>query len=354
MTTPPDDLVGSARERYRRTDQVGDPRHRRHRGERVPAGAERDGRGRRADRGQPDDIERGRVWAEEQGVTRAVEGYDAVIADPEVEAVYIPLPNGLHAEWTIAALEAGKAVFCEKPLCGTAEETERVLAAARATGGPLWEAFVFPFHEQMDAGARAARRRHDRPGARDPVAVPLRAGRPGRHPDVREPGGRLDPGRRLLPDPAGAAALRCRAGPRHARSPTPYGPRTVPTRSCGGRWCSPAIDGWSSHAGSAAATTRSRASSAPRARSGMTVPFHPDADDELTIVRDGEFDTQPAPTSGEMSFTPGDPAHPPRDPRAGGAASPRRGRSDGQRARDRRAARFRSLARLNRSNDAYA
>src|SRR5882672_1535550 len=96
------------------------------------------------------DLDRARVWADEQGIDRAVLGYDAVIADPDVEAVYIPLPNGLHAEWTIAALEAGKTVFCEKPLCGTVEETERVLATARGSTGLLWEAFVFPFHEQMD------------------------------------------------------------------------------------------------------------------------------------------------------------------------------------------------------------
>ena len=72
-----------------------------------------------------------------------------MLDDPAVEAVYVPLPNALHAEWTIAALEAGKAVFCEKPLCGTVEETERVLAVARQTGRPLWEAFVFPFHDQI-------------------------------------------------------------------------------------------------------------------------------------------------------------------------------------------------------------
>jgi predicted dehydrogenase len=88
-------------------------------------------------------------WAVEFGVDRGVEGYAAVLADPAVEAVYVPLPNSLHAEWTIAALEAGKAVLCEKPLCGSVEQTERVLAAARAGGGLLWEAFVFPFHEQM-------------------------------------------------------------------------------------------------------------------------------------------------------------------------------------------------------------
>jgi predicted dehydrogenase len=89
-------------------------------------------------------------WAAENGVGRGVEGYTTVLRDPEVEAVYVPLPNGMHANWTIAALEAGKAVFCEKPLCGDPEQTERVLAAARTATGPLWEAFVFPFHEQMD------------------------------------------------------------------------------------------------------------------------------------------------------------------------------------------------------------
>ncbi len=96
------------------------------------------------------DPSRAKAWAAEHGVARGTEGYEQVVADPEIEAVYIPLPNGLHAEWTIAALETGKAVFCEKPLCGTVEETERVLATAQASTGPLWEAFVFPFHEQMD------------------------------------------------------------------------------------------------------------------------------------------------------------------------------------------------------------
>jgi predicted dehydrogenase len=89
-------------------------------------------------------------WAAEHGVERGLQGYDHVVDDPSIEAVYIPLPNGMHAEWTIAALEAGKAVFCEKPLCATPEETERVLAVARRASAPLWEAFVFPFHEQMD------------------------------------------------------------------------------------------------------------------------------------------------------------------------------------------------------------
>ncbi len=78
-----------------------------------------------------------------------MQGYQTLVDDPDVDAVYIPLPNALHAEWTTQALRAGKPVLCEKPLCGSLAETEQVLAVARETGTPLWEAFVFPFHEQM-------------------------------------------------------------------------------------------------------------------------------------------------------------------------------------------------------------
>jgi predicted dehydrogenase len=89
------------------------------------------------------------AFAREHGVDRGVAGYEALLADPEIDAVYVPLPNGLHRAWTEAALEAGKAVLCEKPLCGNVADTEAVLAAARTTGGLLWEAFVFPFHHQI-------------------------------------------------------------------------------------------------------------------------------------------------------------------------------------------------------------
>ncbi len=95
------------------------------------------------------ELARAREYAAENGIGQAVQGYQALLGDPDVDAVYIPLPNGLHAEWTIRALRAGKAVLCEKPLCGSLDETEQVLEAARETGTPLWEAFVFPFHEQM-------------------------------------------------------------------------------------------------------------------------------------------------------------------------------------------------------------
>ncbi len=89
-------------------------------------------------------------WAQDNGAGRPVTGYQELIDDPAVDALYIPLPNALHAEWTIRALQAGKAVLCEKPLTGTLAEAGQVLAVARETGTPLWEAFVFPFHDQMN------------------------------------------------------------------------------------------------------------------------------------------------------------------------------------------------------------
>jgi len=89
-------------------------------------------------------------FAGDNKIARAVEGYQRLIDDPGIDALYIPLPNSLHAEWTIRALEAGKPVLCEKPLCGTVPDTERVLEAARRTGTLLWEAFSFPFHPQLE------------------------------------------------------------------------------------------------------------------------------------------------------------------------------------------------------------
>jgi len=97
------------------------------------------------------DLGRAQAWAEQHGVDRAVAGYQALIDDPDIDALYIPLPNSLHAEWTVKALRAGKPVLCEKPLCGTLAETDQVLAVARETGTLLWEAFVFPFHAQFAA-----------------------------------------------------------------------------------------------------------------------------------------------------------------------------------------------------------
>jgi predicted dehydrogenase len=97
------------------------------------------------------DLARAEEYAAEHGIARAVAGYQELIDDPGVDALYIPLPNSMHAEWVIAALRTGKAVLSEKPLCGNLADAERVLAVARDTGTPLWEAFAFPFQAQMTA-----------------------------------------------------------------------------------------------------------------------------------------------------------------------------------------------------------
>ncbi len=84
----------------------------------------------------------------EQSDLRIYDDYQGLLDDPEIEAVYNPLPNSLHAEWTMKALMAGKHVLCEKPLAVTAEEGALMIEAARSNGKLLMEAFMYRFHPQ--------------------------------------------------------------------------------------------------------------------------------------------------------------------------------------------------------------
>ena len=88
------------------------------------------------------DADRARVAGVKHGVPRAHSGYESLVNDPEIDVVINALHNGLHCEWTVRALEAGKHVLCEKPLACSSAEVEKMFAAARANGRWLMEGFM--------------------------------------------------------------------------------------------------------------------------------------------------------------------------------------------------------------------
>jgi predicted dehydrogenase len=94
------------------------------------------------------DRARGDAYAREWGIPVVHDSYDALLADPEIDAVYNPLPNGLHAEWTIKACRAGKHVLCEKPIALSVDEVDAMAAAADAAGVIVTEAFMYRHHPQ--------------------------------------------------------------------------------------------------------------------------------------------------------------------------------------------------------------
>jgi D-xylose 1-dehydrogenase (NADP+, D-xylono-1,5-lactone-forming) len=94
------------------------------------------------------DRTRAEAYAREHGIERGYGSYEDLLADPEVEAVYISLPNSLHVEWSVRALEAGKHVLCEKPLDRRPEAVERAFDAADRAGRILSEAFMYRHNPQ--------------------------------------------------------------------------------------------------------------------------------------------------------------------------------------------------------------
>jgi len=92
------------------------------------------------------DPKRAEAFARKHHIPRVHQTYRDLLADPEIDAIYNPLPNSLHAEWTIRALQAGKHVLCEKPFASNAQEAEEMATVARETGLVLSEAFAYRYH----------------------------------------------------------------------------------------------------------------------------------------------------------------------------------------------------------------
>jgi predicted dehydrogenase len=92
------------------------------------------------------DAERAGAFAAKHGIPRVHTSYDDLVTDPDIDAIYNPLPNGLHGVWTIRAIEAGKHVLCEKPFTANADEAREVAVVARQSPVIVMEAFHYRYH----------------------------------------------------------------------------------------------------------------------------------------------------------------------------------------------------------------
>jgi predicted dehydrogenase len=95
------------------------------------------------------DGEKAASFAKDLNIPRSYEGYETLLADPDIDAVYNPLPNHLHYPWTVRAAEAGKHILCEKPLALNVEQCEQMITATRTNGVQLMEAFMYRYHPRI-------------------------------------------------------------------------------------------------------------------------------------------------------------------------------------------------------------
>jgi hypothetical protein len=200
---------------------MGHPQYRRHRHAEGdpgdPAGGRLRGRGDRlARRG------RARIAADALGIPVAHASYEALLAADDVDAIYVPLPNDLHAPWTIAAVEAGKHVLCEKPLAMDAAEARSMAAAADAAGVKLAEAFMYRHHPSWVEAVRLVREGAIGELRRRPELVQLLQRRSRQHPQPPRARRRRAHGHRLLLHQPLPLAVRRGAGRRAGdRAPRP-------------------------------------------------------------------------------------------------------------------------------------
>ena len=104
------------------------------------------------------DRARGQSVAKQLGIPKSYGSYEELLADPDIDAIYIPLPNHLHVPWSIKALEAGKHVLCEKPIAPTAAEAQKLVDAAKQYPNlKVMEAFMYRFHPQWQQARQLVR-----------------------------------------------------------------------------------------------------------------------------------------------------------------------------------------------------
>ena len=256
---------------------------------------------------------RAEAYAAEKGIPRAHGSYEALLADEDVEAVYVPLPNSMHLPWSERALAAGKHVLCEKPLSPRAADVEAAFDAAERAGRILMEAFMWRYHPATEKVVSLAARRRDRAAARRARGVRLHA-RPGgrQRALVGRARGRGADGRRLLLRERAAAAggrARARLGRARRRAATAStrgspgccasaatcsarstAPSTCPTGPASSSWGRPAR---SSRSTRGTARRRPCGSCAPTPTSPRTSPSRPptrtrrELDDLARAVREG-------------------------------------------------------------------